>query len=163
MLAFVASGQGERVRATGLQRLALLAFFALLLLLFAVLAVAEGVGDPSIPSEDIILIEDTPGDSGEISKAEFDHALFLTANESGLAKAPRPGDKRYEEIKEAALTGLIEPVWVEGEAAEMGIEVSGSEVTKELNKLLKENFQRKRSAGVLSQNRNSARGTSSAR
>jgi foldase protein PrsA len=122
------------------RRLGLLAFGATFLILFVVIAIAEGLGDPSIPSGDIVVVEDAPGDSGEISKADFDHALEVTAASEGQKKPPKPGSAKYEEVKEAALTTLLESAWLEGEAEEMGITVTDQEVDKEFKKIKEENF-----------------------
>jgi foldase protein PrsA len=122
------------------RRLGLLAFGALFLILFVAVAIAEGLGDPSIPSGDIILVEDAPGDSGEIGKDDFDHTLEVLLASEGQ-KPPKPGSAKYEEAREAALTTLIESVWLEGQAEEMGIEVSDQEVAKKLKEVKDENFQ----------------------
>jgi parvulin-like peptidyl-prolyl isomerase len=118
----------------------MLAFGVLLTILFVMLAITEGIGDPSIPSGDVILVQDVPEEGGEISKEEFDHALYLGAKGEGLDKAPKPGDDKYEELKEGTLSTLLQAAWIEGQAAEMGITVSDEEVDKELKKLKKANF-----------------------
>jgi foldase protein PrsA len=128
-------------RPAAARRLGLLVFGALFLVLFVVVAIAEGLGDPSIPSGDIALVEDAPGDSGEISKADLDHALELAAASEGQKKVPKPGSAKYDELKEAALTSLLESAWLEGQGEEMGITVSDQKVAEELKKLKKENFQ----------------------
>lgn len=141
-----ASGKGARSasqRPSGpaaARRLGLLIFGVTFIVLFAIVAISAGVGDPSIPADDIMLIEDAPGDSGEIGKADFDHALELAAAQEGLKKVPKPGDGQYDQLKENAITGLVESVWLEGQASEMGITVSDQEVAKELEKVKKENF-----------------------
>ncbi|HEU4944405.1 MAG TPA: peptidyl-prolyl cis-trans isomerase [Solirubrobacterales bacterium] len=122
------------------RRLGLLVFGAVFLVLFAVVAIGEGLGDPSIPSGDVVLVEDAPGASGEISKADFDHALELAAAAEGQKKVPKAGSAKYDELKETALTSLLESAWLEGQGEEMGITVSDAEVAKEFKKLKKENF-----------------------
>ena len=124
------------------RRLGLLIFGVAFVALFAVVAISEGIGDPSIPDDAIILVEDAPGDSGEISKAEFDHALVLTAAQGGQ-KVPKPGTKQYEELEEAATSSLVESAWLEGQAEEMGITASDQKVEKEFKKLKQENFPKK--------------------
>jgi foldase protein PrsA len=121
-------------------RLGLLIFGSTLLILFVVLAIAEGIGQPSIPSGDVILVENVPGDGGNISKAEFDHALELAATQGQLKEAPKPGTPKYEELKEGALTSLIEAAWLEGQGAEMGVEPDDQEIAKEFKKIKKETF-----------------------
>jgi foldase protein PrsA len=121
-------------------RRAVLAFGVLFVALFVVVAVAVGIGDPSIPSGDVALVEDAPGDSGEISQEDFQRALDQAAAQAGQKKAPKPGDKQYDELRETALNNLLEPIWLEGLAAEEGISVTDKEVEDELKKLKKENF-----------------------
>jgi foldase protein PrsA len=133
-----ASGRpDDRVAA---RRRALLLFGVAFVALFAVVGISEGVGDPSIPEGNVVYVEDVPDGGGEISKAEFDHALELAAKQGGQEKVPKPGDKQYEELKETALTSLLESAWLEGEAAEMGIEVTQQEIDKEREKIKDENF-----------------------
>ena len=123
------------------RRLGLLIFGVAFVALFAVVAISEGLGDPDIPDGDIAYIEDAPGGVGNISQAEFDHALELATAGAGLKKVPKQSDPQYDEIEEEALTSLFENVWVEGLAAELGISATNEETAKELRKLKDENFQ----------------------
>jgi parvulin-like peptidyl-prolyl isomerase len=134
-------GRGNAPRPAATRRLGLLLFGVTFLVLFVAVAISEGLGDPSIPSGDVILVEDVPGDSGHVSKEKFDHELELAAKQAGLKKAPKPDSPKYEEVTEAAMTSLLETIWLEGQAAEMGITVSDAEIAKELEKLKKESFQ----------------------
>jgi foldase protein PrsA len=122
------------------RRLGLLVFGVAFAALFAVVAIADGVGHPSVPSGDIVLVQDVPGDSGKVTKADFEHAIEQAAAQSGQKKIPKPGEKGYEELKETALKSVVEPIWIEGLAAEMGITASEKEVEAELTKLKKESF-----------------------
>jgi len=122
-----------------LRRLAFLVFGAVFIVLFVIVAVAEGIGDPSIPSGDVALIQDAPGDVGHISQKEFDRALKQTAAQN-KKKAPKPGDPEYEELMEAALGSLLDSAWLRGEADEQGISVNEAEIEKEFKKLKSQNF-----------------------
>lgn len=139
-----ASGQGRGRPGTpaepvAARRRGLAIFGVLFVVLFAVVAASEGLGDPSVPEGDVLLIEDAPGDRGNVSKAEFDHALEIAA--AGEQKpVPKPDTKQYDELKETALTGLVEEIWLEGQAEEMGIEVSDEKIENEFEKIKKENF-----------------------
>ena len=123
-----------------LRRLALLVFGAVFVVLFAVVAVAEGLGDPSIPDGDVALIQDAPGDIGHIGQAEFDRSLKQAAAQNKKKEVPKPGDPEYKEMMEAALGSLLDSAWLRGEADEQGFSVSKAEVEKEFQKLKKENF-----------------------
>lgn len=117
----------------------LLVFGSALVVLFIVLAVAEGVGDPSIPSGDVALVEKVPGDGGHISEGDFNHALDLTAAEAEK-EVPKPGDKEYDELMEKTMGSLLNAAWLEGEAEELGISVDEDEVAKEFKKVKAEAF-----------------------
>ena len=121
-------------KSAGLQRLTLLGFAALFILLFVIFAVAEGIGDPSVPSDAAVVIEDAPAGLGTITIKEFEHALEQTAAQEKVP-VPKPGDPKYDEVKEKALGERIESVWIRGVAAEKGISVTKAEVAKELKKL----------------------------
>jgi foldase protein PrsA len=136
----VASNQRQGRRSAGLQRLALLAFGALFILLFVVFAVAQGIGHPSIPSGSVAIIEDAPGDLGTITEADFRHQLAQTAAAGQIKTVPKPGDKKYDELKETALGELFDGIWIRGQAEEMGISVTQKEVAAELEKLKKQAF-----------------------
>lgn len=137
------SGKGGGGAARGpasTRRLGLLIFGAAFVVLFAWVAIADGVGDPSIPSGDAALVENTPGDIGEVSVADVEHAIELAAAQGGEKQAPKPGDPKYDEAKETAMQSVLEGIWIQGVADEWGIEVSDAEVAKELKKVKKESF-----------------------
>ena len=133
----VESGRGPAAA----RRLGLLVFGAAFIVLFAIVAIAEGLGDPSIPSGDAALVEDAPGDLGAISEADVAHAMELTAKQAGEKKAPKPGDPKYEETKKTAMQFILEGIWLQGAADEQGIEATDAEVAKELKKVKEESFQ----------------------
>lgn len=122
------------------RRLGLLVFGVAFVVLFAIVAISEGVGDPSVPSGSVALVEDAPGDIGNVTKADLDHAMELAAAQAGEKKAPKAGDPKYDEMKEAALDSLFESIWLQGQAAEWDISVTDAEIAKELKKVKKESF-----------------------
>jgi parvulin-like peptidyl-prolyl isomerase len=136
----VASNQRQGRKSAGLQRLALLAFAALFILLFVIFAIAQGIGNPSVPSDAVAIVEDAPEGLGTITDADFEHALAQTAAKGQISPVPKPGDKKYDELKETALEEVLDGIWIQGEAAEMGFSVTKSEVAKELEKLKKQAF-----------------------
>jgi parvulin-like peptidyl-prolyl isomerase len=143
-----------------IRRLGLLLFGALFVILFAVVAVAEGVGDPSIPGDSIAVVEEIPDsaeapfdkpfkdcegnrvsqDLGDVTKAEYDCAFEQVVASSGLKKVPKPGDKQYDELKETTVGSMLETIWIQGLAAEEGLTVTEKEVEDELKKLKEQNF-----------------------
>jgi parvulin-like peptidyl-prolyl isomerase len=127
-------------KSAGRQRFGLVLFGVLFVALFAGFAIAEGIGDPSIPSGDIALVEGVPEDVGTISEEEFDRAMLQSALQSGLKKAPEPADKKYEEVKTAALGELLDSIWIQGQGEEMGIEVTPKQIATELEQIKQQNF-----------------------
>lgn len=131
-----------------MQRNVLILFTALLACLFVGVALAVGVGpsSPSVPPGDVAIIEGAPPGLGAISKAEFDQEMLQYATLSGLKKAPKPGEEGYEQMRDEAMGNLIVNVWVEGQAEELGVEVTDRQIAARLRRggeeslLLEENY-----------------------
>ncbi len=136
----MASTKGQGKKSAGLQRLALLAFGALFILLFVIFAIAQGIGNPSVPSGSVAVVEDAPEGLSPITEAKFHRALIQAAAQEQVKPVPKPGDKKYDELKEKALEGIFDSIWIQGQAAEMGISVSKKEIADELAKLKKQSF-----------------------
>jgi parvulin-like peptidyl-prolyl isomerase len=137
------SGKGGGGKASGpvaAHRLGLLVFGVVFVALFAIVAISVGVGDPSVPSGDAALVEDTPGDIGKVPVAKVEHAIELAAGQAGEKTTPKPGDPKYDEAKEAAVNSILEGIWIQGLANQWGIEVSDKEVAAEVKKVKKESF-----------------------
>jgi peptidyl-prolyl cis-trans isomerase SurA len=134
-------GGGEKARGPAApRRRGLILFGVIFLALFIIIAIAEGVGDPSIPDGDAALVKGVPGDIGNVSEDEVEHAIELAAAQGGMKKTPKPGDPKYDELKEAALKSVLEGIWIHGLAAQWGIEVNDKEVAKEVKKIKNESF-----------------------
>jgi parvulin-like peptidyl-prolyl isomerase len=135
----VGSNRGQS-RRSGRQRLALVVFGALFVVLFAGYAIAEGIGHPSVPSGNVAIVQDVPDDVATVSEAEFRRALAQQIAQGKLKKAPQPGEKKYEELKTAALGELLDAIWIQGEAEELGISVTPKQIATELAQIKKTNF-----------------------
>jgi len=129
---------GRDDKAAGQQRLALILFGALFVLLFVGFAIAEGLTRPSVASGDAAHISGVPSEFANISEDQVKRAILRQAGEA--KEAPKPGSKKYEEAKTAAMTELIEGVWLRGEAEELGISVTQKQVEDELAAIKKSNF-----------------------
>jgi parvulin-like peptidyl-prolyl isomerase len=127
-------------RKSGRQRLALVLFGALFVILFAGYAIAQGLGHPSVPSGDVAIVTHVPDEIGSISETEFKRALLQQAAQAKLKKPPKPGEDKYEELKTAALGELLNTVWIRGEAEELGISVTPKQIATELAQIKKTNF-----------------------
>lgn len=133
------AGGGGAPGPAATRRLALVVFGAAFVVLFLIVAISEGVGDPSIPSGDVILVQDAPGDLGHVSKADLEHTIEITSGAGPGKATPKPGEPKYEEAKEEAEKFILQGIWIQGLADEMGIEVTDQEIAKELEKA-KEGF-----------------------
>jgi parvulin-like peptidyl-prolyl isomerase len=130
-------GQSKK---SGRQRLALVLFGALFVILFAGYAIAEGLGHPSVPAGDVAIVQHVPDDIGTVSEADFKRALLQQAAQAKLKEAPKPGDDKYEELKSSALGELLDTIWIQGEAEELGIAVTPKQIATELAQIKKTNF-----------------------
>lgn len=127
-------------RKSGRQRLALLVFGALFVILFAGYAIAQGLGHPSVPDGDVAIVTGLPDDDGSVSEADFKRALLQQAAQAKVQGTPKPGDDKYEELKTAALGELIDTIWIQGEAEELGISVTPKQIAAELAQIKSTNF-----------------------
>jgi foldase protein PrsA len=132
--------KGQRSGLGGRRRFALVLFAAIFILLFVGFAIAQGIGGTSVPAGDVAIVSGVPDELGTVSEDDFNHALEQKAAEAKLKKTPKPGDKKYDELKESALTEVLSQIWLEGEAEEMGITVTDKQVETEVEKIKKESF-----------------------
>jgi parvulin-like peptidyl-prolyl isomerase len=133
-------GKPGRDRGAGRQRLGLILFGALFVLLFIGFAVVQGIGSPSVPSGNVALVQDVPDEIADVSQQEFDRALARQAVGAKLKKPPAPGSDKYEELKSAVMTELLEALWIRGEAEELGVKVTNKQVEEELAKVKAQSF-----------------------
>lgn len=138
------AGSGERWSRWGL-----LIFGGLFGLLFLVSAIEIGLGSSRIPPGALVVVEGAAPGTETISSAELEQAMLQSAYIAGQKQPPKPGGKGYEQAKSEALDGLINAIWLRGQAREMGIVVSDREVAAQLAKtgevqaLREEGFTRK--------------------
>jgi parvulin-like peptidyl-prolyl isomerase len=132
----------RREKAAGRQRLALILFGALFVLLFAGFAIAEGLTGPSVASGDAAHISNVPDEFANISEGKLKQTIvrLATSGEEAAKKAPKPGSKKYDELQKKAMTELIEGVWIRGQAEELGVSVTEKQVEDELAAIKKQNF-----------------------
>jgi foldase protein PrsA len=136
----VGAKAGQNKKSAGRQRLALILFGVLFVVLFAVIAVAQGLTKPSVPEGDVVLVENVPSDVGQISEAEFRRALVQQAAGEGVKKIPKEGSKKFEELRDATLGELINAAWVQGAAEEFDLSATKKKVDEELEKIKEQNF-----------------------
>jgi parvulin-like peptidyl-prolyl isomerase len=126
----------------GAQRLGLLLFGVAFIAIFVIFAVAQGIGAPSVPSGDAAIVKSVP--KGDVTEAEVKRGIAqqIAAKVSSgeLKKAPKPASKKYEEVKDAAMGELVEYIWINGEAEELGVTATGKEIAASLAEIKKQNF-----------------------
>src|SRR6266516_1755209 len=98
---------------------------AFLVVFFVVVAIAQGIGNPSVPSGDV---------------AEFQAALEQAAARQGVKKVPAPSDPSYATLHDAAMSDVLLSRWVRGEANDRGITFSNSEISSQLQQVVKQQF-----------------------
>jgi parvulin-like peptidyl-prolyl isomerase len=101
-------------------------------------AAFRGLGNPSVPSDAIAVVDDVP--DGTITKAEYQDALFQAVPRLGLAAVPSEKSPQFAQVKDAAISDLLLQRWIIGEAADRGITVSDSVVADKLQGIIKSQF-----------------------
>lgn len=138
---FVGAKSGKSAKSAGIQRLWLLIFGALVVLLFVGFAVAQGIGQPSVPSGDVAIVEDVPDDvDGTVSEDELKRTMLQQAAQGELKKLPEQGSTKYEELQKAAMNELLDAIWIAAEAEELGVTATEQQVEDELDKIKERNF-----------------------
>jgi parvulin-like peptidyl-prolyl isomerase len=132
------SAGARRSRTARVQRLGLIVFGVLLIGLFVGFAIAEGIGEPSVPSGDAAIVKSVP--DGTITEAELKRAVAQQVAQGGLKKAPAAGSKKFEELQTAAMGELLDSIWIRGEAEELDISATDKQIEGELENIKKQNF-----------------------
>lgn len=128
------------------KRNVLIIFGGALVLMVVIVAVAVGLGHPSVPSDDVAVVDDSsidiPGlaENGHISKTGFDRLFEQTAKQQGLPSAPAPGDPQYNAVKDQAMGTALDIAWITGEAQKQGVTVTDTQVQQQLAQTKQQNF-----------------------
>jgi hypothetical protein len=83
------------------------------------------------------VVSDVPQALGKVTSHEIQRAVAQVAAPD---PAPRRGSARYEGLENVAMKSSLEVIWIQGQAAEMGIRVSAGEISREVAKLKRQNF-----------------------
>jgi PPIC-type PPIASE domain/SurA-like N-terminal domain len=116
-------------------------FGVALLAMVVVVGVAVGVGHPSVPSDDVAVIDDSsidvPGlvDGGHISKTDFDRFLLQTAKQNNLQEVPQPSDPQYTQLKDQAMQSALQIAWIVGEADRQGLTFTDTQIQQSLQQI----------------------------
>jgi foldase protein PrsA len=124
---------------SGPKRSVVIAFAALLAGVVVLVAATSGIGKPGLPNDDAVAFVDEAPD-GEVTQEEFDAAIEQAAARQQVAEVPEPGTPQYDLLQETAMADLLLARWVNGEADELGIEVTDREIDAELETIITDQF-----------------------
>jgi hypothetical protein len=116
-------------------------FGAILVLMVVIVAAAVGLGHPSVPSDDVAVIDDAsinvPGlvQDGHISKTDFNRLVVQTAKQSGAQTVPQPSDPQYKQLKDQAMQTGLQIAWIVGEANRRGLTFTDTQVNQSLQQI----------------------------
>jgi hypothetical protein len=116
-------------------------FGAVLVLMVVIVAAAVGVGHPSVPSDDVAVIDDSsvtvPGmfEDGHLSKTNFNRFLVQTAKQSGQQTVPQPSSPQYKQIRDQAMTTALQIGWIVGEGNRQGLTFTDTQVNQSLQQI----------------------------
>jgi parvulin-like peptidyl-prolyl isomerase len=111
-------------------------FGAILVLGVVLIAVIQGLGHDDVSGDSVAVV-----DGDEITQEDFDTAFQQAASQAGLQTPPAPGDEQYEQIRDQALTTVLDSAWISGEAERRGVEVTDKEVADTFAQLKQQSFQ----------------------
>jgi parvulin-like peptidyl-prolyl isomerase len=100
------------------------------------IGVIQGYGKEDVPDGAVAIV-----DGDEITQEDFDTAFQQAASQSGLQTPPAPGDDQYEQVRDQALSTLLDTAWILGEAERQDVEVTDKEVQDTFTQLKDQNFQ----------------------
>jgi parvulin-like peptidyl-prolyl isomerase len=101
-------------------------FGGLFAVLFIWVGVANGVGNPSVPSGDVAVVQGVT--DGTVTAADFAAALKQTSLAQGLKKPPPPSSPQYATLRDATMSQLLTSRWVQGEAQDRGITPTNTDI-----------------------------------
>jgi hypothetical protein len=116
-------------------------FGAVLVLMVVIVAAAVGLGHPSVPSDDVAVVDDSsidvPGlaQDGHISKTNFTRFILQTAKQSGQQTVPSPSSPQYKQLKDQAMQTALQIAWIVGEGHRLGITFTDTEVQQSLQQI----------------------------
>ena len=93
-----------------------------------------------LPPQTVAIVTHVPSALGTVTRAELAHAIALSAASAGLDSPPTPGSAKYTETADSALETLLQSIWIQGEAAELGLDVTSSQIAKERAKIKRQSF-----------------------
>lgn len=93
-----------------------------------------------LPANTIARVAEVPGGTGVVTRREFHRALAQAAAFDGRRRPPGPKGRGYDRLKHKTVGGLLERVWLRGQAAQMGVRVTRRQVGRRRARLIRESF-----------------------
>jgi hypothetical protein len=116
-------------------------FGAVLVVMAVIVGAAVGVGHPSVPSDDVAVIDDAsidvPGmfQDGHLSKTNFNRFLVQTAKQSGQQTVPQPSSPQYKQVRDQAMQTALQIGWIVGEGNKEGLSFTDTQVNQSLQQI----------------------------
>jgi hypothetical protein len=105
----------------------------------SVLSTAAASGGLPMPKdlapETVARISDVPTRDGIITRSELRHQLVIAEVAEGKRSASDPSAGEHDRLMHKTVDGLIETVWIKGQATEMHIVVTKHRVSREVSRL----------------------------
>ena len=92
----------------------------------------------SVPSGAVAIVGEV--EDGVVSQEDFDAEFDRVVEQQGLKEPPGEGDPEFEAVRDQAMMGVLQPIWIEGEAAEQDITVSDEEIDASISRIVKQSF-----------------------
>ncbi|HEX5984454.1 MAG TPA: SurA N-terminal domain-containing protein [Solirubrobacterales bacterium] len=102
--------------------------------------VPEQIATTQLGGGNVAVISDVPSEVGVISDEDFEHALEYAASQDDLDQPPPPESKKYAKLRDSTMEELLQAAWIEGEAEDLGIEVTQREIDSELEQIKRDSF-----------------------
>ena len=93
-----------------------------------------------LPANTVAVVSGVPVSLGKITKAELQRGLVEMSAAAGRKTAPKSGGRGYEQFRDESFGERLDIVWIEGQAALMGIDVSARRVARELERIKEQSF-----------------------
>jgi parvulin-like peptidyl-prolyl isomerase len=122
------------------KRLPLIVLGLTVVLFIAGYAIFRGLTHPSVPSDSVAVVQDAPSGLSPITKDEFNRVLQQTAAAQSIKTIPKPGTSQYQQLQQGTMNNLLDSVWIQGEAADMGISATAPEIDSLLKQTISQNF-----------------------
>ncbi|HEY1855164.1 MAG TPA: TIR domain-containing protein [Solirubrobacterales bacterium] len=99
-----------------------------------------GGAEASVPSGDVAIVKQVPVATGTVTEADFERRMEQKVAEEKLEEAPAPGSKKLNQLRTAVVEELLDTIWLQGEAEDLGISVTAGQIERKKNKIKEESF-----------------------